>query len=281
MEHHSNIVPWQLVAEQTGAIVRPIPVTDEGEVRLDEYERMLSERVKIVGVVHVSNSLGTINPVAEMIRSAHAVGAVVLVDGAQAGPHRRIDVQALEADFYTLSRHKIYAPTGVGVLYGGEALLEAMPPYHGGGDMIRSVSFEGTTYADLPGKFEAGTPNIAGVIGLGRRSSTWRALGVGRWALRRVMRSGRLSPLSPDRRSVLTERTSAGLGRSRACAWWWYCGGEGGDPVLRRGPGASARHRHPSSTAKIAIAIRATSLLHAACEATRAACHGARLLCVL
>jgi cysteine desulfurase / selenocysteine lyase len=166
MEHHSNIVPWQIAAEQTGAIVRPIPVNDAGEILLDEYEAMLSERVKVVGVVHVSNSLGTINPVKRMIERAHRYGALVLVDGAQAGPHHVVDVQDLDADFYTLSCHKIYAPTGIGVLYGKRALLDALPPYHGGGDMIRTVSFDGTVYADPPAKYEAGTPNVAGVIGL-------------------------------------------------------------------------------------------------------------------
>lgn len=168
MEHHSNIVPWQLAAERSGARVVPIPITDAGEIDLDAYARLLREhRVKMVGVVHVSNSLGTINPVREIVRMAHEAGALALVDGAQAGPHTLIDVQDIDADFYTLSCHKIYAPTGVGVLYGKQALLEAMPPYHGGGDMIRTVSFEGTTYAGLPAKFEAGTPNVAGVIGLG------------------------------------------------------------------------------------------------------------------
>ena len=167
MEHHSNIVPWQLVAEQTGAVLKVIPITDAGELLMDEFDALLSERTKIVAVVHVSNALGTINPVKEIAAKAHAVGAVVLFDGAQAGPHEIIDVQAIDADFYTLSCHKIYAPTGVGVLYGKEKLLNSMPPYHGGGDMINTVTFEKTTYAALPGKFEAGTPNIAGVIGLG------------------------------------------------------------------------------------------------------------------
>jgi cysteine desulfurase/selenocysteine lyase len=168
MEHHSNIVPWQMIAGETGALVRPIPITDAGEIDLEAYGELLKlGPVKMVGIVHVSNSLGTINPVKQMIQMAHAEGALVLVDGAQAGPHLRIDVQDLDADFYTLSCHKIYAPTGVGVLFGRESLLEEMPPYQGGGDMIRTVSFEGTTYADLPAKFEPGTPNIAGVIGLG------------------------------------------------------------------------------------------------------------------
>lgn len=169
MEHHSNIVPWQLAAERTGARVLPIPVTDEGQIELDGYLDLLkSSRPKLVAIKHVCNALGTINPLKWMIQQAHAYGALVLVDGAQAGPHIRIDVQDLSADFYTLSCHKIYAPTGVGVLYGRRELLEALPPYHGGGDMIRTVSFEGTTYADIPAKFEAGTPNIAGVIGLGK-----------------------------------------------------------------------------------------------------------------
>lgn len=168
MEHHSNIVPWQLAAERQGARVVPIQVTDAGEIDLDDYRRKLrAERVKIVALVHVSNALGTINPVREMIEMAHEVGALTLVDGAQAGPHIPVDVQELGADFYTLSCHKIYAPTGVGVLYGKRALLESMPPYHGGGDMIKTVDFEGSTFAELPAKFEAGTPNVAGVIGLG------------------------------------------------------------------------------------------------------------------
>ncbi|HVL40232.1 MAG TPA: aminotransferase class V-fold PLP-dependent enzyme, partial [Fimbriimonadaceae bacterium] len=167
MEHHSNIVPWQMLAAETGAVVRAIPVSDSGEVLLDAYRSMLSPKTRLVGIVHVSNSLGTINPVKEMARLAHEVGALVLIDGAQAGPHLAVDVQDIDADFYTLSCHKIYAPTGVGVLYGKRRLLEALPPYQGGGDMIRSVSFEETTYAPIPAKFEAGTPNIAGVIGLG------------------------------------------------------------------------------------------------------------------
>ena len=167
MEHHSNIVPWQIAAGKVGATVEPIPITDAGEVDLEAYRALLAKgRVRMVGVVHVSNSLGTVNPVREMAALAHAHGALVLVDGAQAGPHRRIGVRDLDADFYTLSCHKIYAPTGVGVLYGKRALLEAMPPYQGGGDMIRQVSFERTTYAPIPAKFEAGTPNIAGVVGL-------------------------------------------------------------------------------------------------------------------
>lgn len=168
MEHHSNIVPWQLLADRHGASVKPIPITDAGEIDLEAYETLLTQNpVRMVGIVHVSNSLGTVNPIQQMVEMAHRHGALVLVDGAQAGPHVPIDVQDLDADFYTLSCHKIYAPTGVGVLYGKRDLLEAMPPYQGGGDMIRTVSFERTTFAPLPAKFEAGTPDIAGVIGLG------------------------------------------------------------------------------------------------------------------
>lgn len=167
VEHHSNIVPWQMVAEQTGAVLRVLPITDRGEWDMSELDRCLSERTRIVAAQHVSNAIGTIHPISELIRAAKQVGAVVVVDGAQAGPHLQIDVRALNADFYTLSCHKIFAPTGVGVLYGRLDLLESMPPYQGGGSMIRTVSFEKTTYAEVPDKFEGGTPNIGGVIGLG------------------------------------------------------------------------------------------------------------------
>jgi cysteine desulfurase / selenocysteine lyase len=167
MEHHSNIVPWQLVCDQTGASLRVAPINDRGELVVEEFERLLSERTKIVAVAHVSNSLGTINPVGHIVELAHAKGAAVLVDGAQAAPHLPIDVQALGCDFYVLSGHKMYGPTATGLLYGRTELLERMPPYQGGGDMIQSVSFEKTTYNVLPYKFEAGTPNIAGVVGFG------------------------------------------------------------------------------------------------------------------
>lgn len=167
MEHHSNIVPWQMLCERRGARLRVIPITDSGELIMEEYQRLINERTRMVGVVHLSNALGTLNPVREMIELAHARGIPVLVDGAQAIPHLEVDVQALDCDFYAFSSHKVYGPTGVGVLYGKARFLEAMPPYEGGGDMIRQVTFEKTEYADLPGKFEAGTPNIAGVIGLG------------------------------------------------------------------------------------------------------------------
>lgn len=179
MEHHSNIVPWQIVAERAGAKVVPTPVTDDGEIELDFYLSLLkSNRPKLVAIKHVCNALGTINPVQWMVQQAHAYGALALVDGAQAGPHIRIDVQDLDADFYTLSCHKIYAPTGVGVLYGKRRLLEALPPYQGGGDMIRTVSFDGTTYAEIPAKFEAGTPNISGVVGLGKAVEWLEGFGV-------------------------------------------------------------------------------------------------------
>lgn len=166
MEHHSNIVPWQLLAEQTGAVVRVIPVTDDGELDMDAFSGLLNSRTRFVGVCHVSNALGTVNPVADIVRQAHAVGAVVLVDGAQAVAHQAVDVQALGCDFYVFSGHKLYGPTGMGALYGRRQLLDAMPPWQGGGDMIHTVSFERSTYAPTPQKFEAGTPNIAGAIAL-------------------------------------------------------------------------------------------------------------------
>lgn len=167
MEHHSNIVPWQLVCEATGARLRVIPISDAGDIRYEAYEQLLSERTRLVALAHVSNTLGTINPLARMIRDAHALDIPVLVDGAQALPHLRPDMQALDADFYCFSSHKMFGPTGIGILYGREALLEAMPPWQGGGDMIEAVSFERTTYNSLPHKFEAGTPNIADTVGFG------------------------------------------------------------------------------------------------------------------
>jgi cysteine desulfurase/selenocysteine lyase len=167
MEHHSNIVPWQMLCEEKGAHLRVIPMNGRGELLLDEYEKLLTPKPKIVAITHVSNALGTINPVKQMIRAAHERNIPVLIDGAQAVPHLQVDVQDLECDFYAFSAHKMYGPTGIGILYGKKHLLEAMPPYQGGGDMISSVTFEKTTYNDLPHKFEAGTPNIAGVIGLG------------------------------------------------------------------------------------------------------------------
>jgi cysteine desulfurase/selenocysteine lyase len=167
MEHHSNIVPWQLICEQTGAKLQVIKIHKNGELDLDHYEKLLNTRTKIVAITHVSNTLGTINPIKKIITLAHASGIPVLIDGAQAIPHLRIDVQNLDCDFYAFSAHKMYGPTGVGVLYGKETFLDAIPPYQGGGDMIKKVTFAKTEYNDLPYKFEAGTQNIAGVVGLG------------------------------------------------------------------------------------------------------------------
>ncbi|RMF23828.1 MAG: cysteine desulfurase [Deltaproteobacteria bacterium] len=167
MEHHSNIVPWQLLCQQTGARLVVAPIDDRGELMMDELIARLGPRTKIVAVTHVSNALGTVNPVAEICEAAHRYGAAVVVDGAQSVPHLRVDVQALGCDFYAFSGHKMYAPTGIGVLYGRAELLDRMPPWQGGGEMIREVTFERTTYNDLPYKFEAGTPDIAGAIGLG------------------------------------------------------------------------------------------------------------------
>ena len=167
MEHHSNIVPWQLVCGATGATLRYVEMDDRGELRMDDYREKLGDRTRLVAAVHVSNALGTINPVAEIIRLAHERSVPVLLDGAQAVPHAPVDVQALDADFYVMSGHKMYGPTGIGVLYGKRALLDAMPPWQGGGDMIATVTFGGSTWAPLPSKFEAGTPNIVGAIGLG------------------------------------------------------------------------------------------------------------------
>ncbi|TNE64328.1 MAG: cysteine desulfurase [Alphaproteobacteria bacterium] len=166
MEHHSNIVPWQMLAEEKGAVIRVIPMHQDGSLDMDAYAGLLNERTKLVAVAHVSNSIGTLNPVADIIRMAHDAGAIALIDGCQAAPHLRIDVQALDADFYAFSAHKAYGPTGIGVIYGKEALLDRMPPWQGGGDMISTVTFEKTTYNDLPHKFEAGTPNIAGGIAM-------------------------------------------------------------------------------------------------------------------
>ncbi len=178
MEHHSNIVPWQMVCEQTGAQLTVVPINDAGEMIMEEFDRLLGPRTKFVSVAHISNALGTINPVHEIIRKCHALGVPVMVDGAQAAPHLKIDVQSLNCDFYAFSGHKTYGPTGIGVLYGKAEHLEAMPPYQGGGDMIASVSFKGTTYNEIPYKFEAGTPNIAGTIGLGAALDYLSAIGL-------------------------------------------------------------------------------------------------------
>ncbi len=167
LEHHSNIVPWQMLCERTGAILKVIPISLKGELIMDEYDKLLSDKTKLVFVNHVSNALGTINPIKEIIDKAHQVGAAILIDGAQAVPHLKPDVQELDCDFYVCSAHKICGPTGVGMLYGKEAWLNKLPPYQGGGEMIAEVTFEKTTYADLPHKFEAGTPNISGGIAFG------------------------------------------------------------------------------------------------------------------
>ena len=166
MEHHANIVPWQIACEQTGAVLKVIPVLDDGSLDIYAFEALLSEKTKLLSIVHISNALGTINPIKSMIDKAHALGVPVLVDGAQSTPHMKVDVKDLDCDFYVFSGHKLFAPTGVGVLYGKEKWLEQLPPYQSGGDMIEKVDFGGTTFKCLPGKFEAGTPNIAGVIGL-------------------------------------------------------------------------------------------------------------------
>ncbi len=182
MEHHSNIVPWQLIAEQTGAILKVVPMNDRGELDMDAYRSLLGSKTRLVAIAHVSNALGTVNPVTDIVAQAHAVGAKVLVDGAQAVAHQTVDVQALDCDFYVFSGHKLYGPTGTGALYARYELLRAMPPWQGGGDMIRTVSFERSTYADVPQRFEAGTPNIAGVAGLASAIAYVQALGMDRIA---------------------------------------------------------------------------------------------------
>ncbi len=179
LEHHANIVPWQMVCEQTGCTLKVAPINQQGELIFDEFLKLLSPRTQLVAVAHVSNALGTVLPVKRIIDAAHAQGAVVLVDGAQAVPHSEVDVRALGCDFYTFSGHKLYGPTGIGVLYGREELLKAMPPWQGGGDMILTVSFEKTTYNDLPWKFEAGTPNISGAVGLAAAMDYVQSLGLG------------------------------------------------------------------------------------------------------
>jgi cysteine desulfurase/selenocysteine lyase len=178
LEHHSNIVPWQLVCQQTGAVLRVVPINDDGELVYDEFVKLFSERSRLFAVAHMSNALGTINPIKQMIEVAHAHGVPVVVDGAQAVPHLNVDVQALECDFYTFSGHKLYGPSGIGVLYGKLPHLKEMVPYQGGGEMIRKVTFEETLYAEPPYKFEAGTPHIAGVIGLGEAIDYMNSLGL-------------------------------------------------------------------------------------------------------
>ena len=182
LEHHSNIVPWQLLAERVGAVIRPIPIDDVGELIMEEYEKLLSPRTKVVAITHAANAVGTIPPVKDIIDMAHAQGAVVLVDGCQSVPHMKVDVQALDCDFFVFSGHKMYGPSGLGVMYGKLAHLEAMPPYQGGGDMIETVSFEKTTFAPPPAKFEAGTPHISGATGLAAAIDYINAIGIERIA---------------------------------------------------------------------------------------------------
>ncbi|HXH18498.1 MAG TPA: cysteine desulfurase [Chitinophagales bacterium] len=178
LEHHSNTVPWQMLCEEKGARLRVIPMNDAGELLLDEYDKLLNERTRIVAVTHVSNALGTVNPVRELIRKAHSAGAIAVIDGAQSVQHLAIDVQALDCDFFCFSGHKVFGPTGIGILYGKEKLLDDMPPWQGGGEMIKQVTFEKTTYNELPYKFEAGTPNIEGGIGLGAALNYVSAVGL-------------------------------------------------------------------------------------------------------
>ena len=177
MEHHSNIVPWQMLCEEKGAVLKVVPINDSGELLMDEYEAMIGPRTKLVSITHVSNALGTVVPVERIIGIAHAQGVPVLLDGAQAVPHMPVDVRSLDCEFYVFSGHKLFGPTGIGILYGKGEILEAMPPFQGGGEMIKSVTFEKTIYNDLPYKFEAGTPNIAGAIGLGAAVDYVQALG--------------------------------------------------------------------------------------------------------
>lgn len=214
MEHHSNIVPWQLLCEHTGALLRVAPIDDAGKLRLDAFERLLGAHTKLVALAHVSNALGTINPLPRLIELAHAAGARVVVDGAQAAPHLAVDVQALDCDFYALSGHKLYAPTGIGVLYGKAALLDAMPPYQGGGEMISRVTFAKTSYNALPFKFEAGTPNIAGAIGLGAAIDYVGAIGLNAIAAheRELLRDAtRRAGEVPGLRLIGTARDKAGI----------------------------------------------------------------------
>ncbi|MDX8403762.1 MAG: cysteine desulfurase [Mariprofundaceae bacterium] len=213
MEHHSNIVPWQMLCDRVGATLKVVPMNEAGELEMDAFEALLSERTKLVGVVQMSNALGTINPVQMIIEKAHTVGAKVLVDGAQAAAHMPVDVQALDVDFYVTSAHKMYGPTGVGVLIAKEALLDDMPPYQGGGDMILTVTFEKTQYNDLPHKFEAGTPNIAGVIGFGKAIEYIQSIGLGVIADREKV----LLDYATDRARSFKGLRQIGTARDKAC----------------------------------------------------------------
>ncbi len=262
MEHHSNIVPWQLLCEEKGARLRVAPINDRGELVLEEFEKLLNSRTKIVAVTHVSNALGTINPLATIVEMAHRRDIPVLVDGAQAVPHIPVDVQALDCDFYTFSGHKVYGPTGIGVLYGKAALLEAMPPYQGGGDMISSVTFEKTTYNRLPYKFEAGTPDMAGVIGLGAAIEYLKALGIERIAAH----EHELLAYATKTVSAIPGIRVIGTAKEKA----------GGD-FVRDGRCASARYRYDSRSAGNCRAHRAP-LRAAGDGALSDSCHSARFV---
>jgi len=214
MEHHSNIVPWQQLCERRGATLRVVPIDDDGDLVMDEFDRLLSARTKMVAVAHLSNALGTINPVAEITARAKAAGATVLIDGSQAAYHLAVDVRALGVDFYVFTGHKVYGPTGIGVLYGREAVLDAMPPFLGGGDMIRTVTLERSTWNDLPYKFEAGTPHIAGAIGLGAAVDYLRAIGfdaIGAHEARLLARATDAVASVPGTRIVGTARRKASV----------------------------------------------------------------------
>jgi len=213
MEHHSNIVPWQMLCERTGAVLKVIPMNEAGELDMEAFASLLSERTKLLGVVHMSNALGTINPIQSMIEQAHAMGAKVLVDGAQAAAHVAVDVQALDVDFYVTSAHKMYGPTGVGVLIAKQSLLEAMPPYQGGGDMILMVTFEKTQYNELPHKFEAGTPNIAGVIGFGEAIRYIQSIGLDKIAAREKV----LLDYATQQAQVFDGLKQIGTAKEKAC----------------------------------------------------------------
>jgi cysteine desulfurase/selenocysteine lyase len=214
MEHHSNIVPWQLVCEQTGAVLKAAPITDDGELDLEAFERLLGDRTRLVAVTHVSNALGTINPIKKLVGLAHARGIPVLVDGAQAVPHLSVDVQDLDCDFFAFSGHKVFGPTGVGVLYGKEGLLQEMPPYQGGGDMIATVTLQRSTWAPLPAKFEAGTPMIAEVMGLGAALDYVAEIGldkIGAWERELLTYATRLVSGIEGIRLIGTAREKAGV----------------------------------------------------------------------
>jgi len=214
MEHHSNIVPWQMLCEEKGAKLRVIPITDEGELVMDEFARLLNERTKIVSIVHVSNALGTVNPVPEIIRASHDAGAVVVVDGAQSAPHMPVNIHEMGCDFFVCSGHKMCGPTGIGVLYGKVEHLEKMPPYQGGGDMILSVTFEKTVFNILPHKYEAGTPNIEGVIGLGAAVDYLSETGmdaIAEYELELTQYGTRVLEEIPGLRMIGTARDKAGI----------------------------------------------------------------------